>query len=264
MIKKIGIILFLSLSLVGCSRGDKVLNANIPTEIQETQQVTETEEKEEVTLTKDKIKEVEDLLKNNTYMAFKEEVRSGVFDVVDALYTVQSYDIITDTNSKVTYVGVSDKKNSNDKEDFYYRTVYVSDLKKDKYYKNENNTEYVKEKYKTKVIDWNLLKYKNDFDLYSYLLQSFSVGENDVGYIDGDKEVYVKETKATKDMLKNVDYDTLDKCISTLVLKDNVPVSAETKVVFEKNKEKYYFAIKITFTEISNEKFTLKTLGIGK
>ena len=30
----------------------------------------------------------------------------------------------------------------------------------------------------------------------------------------------------------------------------------------EKDKEKYYFAVKIIFTEISKEKLTLKTLGI--
>ena len=250
-------------SLVGCSRSDKVLNANIPTETKEVSQETETEEKETVTLTKDKLKEIEKYLKGNTYMAFTEELRSGVYDkTVDSLFTAQRYDIMTDTKSRVAYVGISDKQSSNEMEDFYYRTIYVSDLKKGKFYKNEDNTEYKKEKKKTKVIDWTLLKYKNDYDLYSYLLPDFSIKENAVGYIDGEKEVYVKETKATKKMLKNVDYDSLNKCITTFVLKDNKPVSAETKVVFVKDKEKYYFAVKIIFTEISKEKLTLKTLGI--
>lgn len=255
--------MLLCFSLVGCSRSDKVLNANIPTEIKEVKQETETEEKETVTLTNDKVKALEKYLKENTYMAFTEELRSGVYDkTVDSLYTAQRYDIMTDTNSKVTYVGISDKKSSNDMEDFYYRTIYVSDLKKGKFYKNEGNTEYRKETKRTKVIDWTLLKYKNDYDLYSYLLPNFSIKENDVGYVDGENEVYVKETKATKAMLKNVDYDSLDNCITTFVLKDNKPVSAETKVVFVKDKEKYYFAVKIVFTEISKEKLTLKTLGI--
>lgn len=263
MKNRIILIMLLCFSLVGCSRSDKVLNADIPTEIKEVKQETETEEKETVTLTTDKVKALEKYLKENTYMAFMEELRSGVYDkAVDSLYTAQRYDIMTDTNSKVTYVGISDKQSSNDTEDFYYRTIYVSDLKKGKFYKNEGNTEYRKETKRTKVIDWTLLKYKNDYDLYSYLLPDFSIKENDVGYIDGENEVYVKETKATKEMLKNVDYDSLDKCITTFVLKDNKPVSAETKVVFVKDKEKYYFAVKIVFTEISKDKLTLKTLGI--
>lgn len=267
MHKRILALSLVCLSLVGCSSRDRVLDANIPTE-EVVQQETETEIKEEpveeVTLTKDKIKAIEKYLKDSTYMAFTEEVRSGVYDeTVDTLFTRQCYDVMTDTISKVTYVGISNKMNSNELYDVSYPTVYVSDLKKNKYYINTIG-EYEKEKGKTKVIDWDLRKYKNCYDMYSFLLNGFSIGADTQGYVNDDEEVYVKETKADESMLKNVSYDTLNKCITTYVLSKGKPVSAETKIVYEKNKETYYYAIKLTFNEISKREMTLKTLGINK
>lgn len=256
----IGIVLFLT----GCR--DTVLDNNIPTETEEVKETEEEEKVETTVLTKAKVKAINKELKKNHYLSFEEEVRSGVYDEkTDNVYTVRFYEVATNTDSKVTYVSQSEKILSSNLDGYSntsYARAYVSDLKNNKYFSSTTVDEWKKDTQKTKVINWDLLKYKNDYDLYQYLLDGFQIKKKDEGYIAGEKEIYEKKVKATSDMLKNVDYDKLGDCIYTYILEDNKPVSAETKVTFTKGKTTYYCAVKINFNEISERKLTLKTLGV--
>lgn len=266
MNKRILLICFICFSLVGCSRSNKVLDKEIPTEEVIEESEIDGVKKEEVILTKDKLSKLRKNLEKNTSIEFREELRSGIYDeLVDNIYTVQYYDIKADTKNKITYIAISNKIDSNNLSSYsglYYNKAYISDLKKNVYYSSDEVDIWKQDTYKTKVLDWNLLKYKNVYDIYLYLLDDFKIGENDKGIKDGNYEIYTKTIDANDTMLQNVAYDSLDKCILTLKIKDNLPVSVESKVVFNKNNEKYYKAVKIYFNSIDTDKLTLKKLGI--
>lgn len=260
--KKILVLFLLGLTLVGCSNAEQVLDSNIPTEIVEIE--NDEVSKEEVILTEEKKKKIKDKLSKNTELEFIIENRSGVYDeLVDTLYTVQYYNVIVDIKNKVTSIKISDIYNSDNisnYSDFYYVNGYISDLKKNKYYYSESSDIWVKEKGTTKVLDWDLKNYNNVNDLYNYFLKDIDIDTK--GFIDSNLEVYQTKIKANENMLKGIDYDNLCECIYSLKIKDNIPISIETKVIYEKKGIKYYCSKKIKFNEMSKKGITLKMLGI--